>query len=148
MPRYEIGYGKPPKATQFQPGQSGNKRGRPPRATSNALGEIVRGVLNGSMEFDQKGRIRKATRREVALRALVGRAVGGDVPAANLLLKKRAQAVRQAKGNAKRLRINDWLPDHPGQTAKGKADSADGPAGEAKSPDADPFRSDLSGKAS
>ncbi|MBL4544643.1 MAG: hypothetical protein JKP95_01895 [Oceanicaulis sp.] len=26
---YEVGYGKPPKATQFKKGQSGNPRGRP-----------------------------------------------------------------------------------------------------------------------
>jgi hypothetical protein len=26
---YEVGYGKPPKGTRFQPGQSGNPRGRP-----------------------------------------------------------------------------------------------------------------------
>ena len=26
---YEVGYGKPPKNTQFQPGQSGNPKGRP-----------------------------------------------------------------------------------------------------------------------
>jgi hypothetical protein len=27
---YEVGYGKPPKETQFQPGQSGNPKGCPP----------------------------------------------------------------------------------------------------------------------
>ena len=26
---YEVGYGKPPKAGRFKPGQSGNPRGRP-----------------------------------------------------------------------------------------------------------------------
>ena len=26
---YEVGYKKPPKSTQFQPGQSGNPKGRP-----------------------------------------------------------------------------------------------------------------------
>ena len=26
---YEVGYGKPPKHTQFKPGQSGNRKGRP-----------------------------------------------------------------------------------------------------------------------
>lgn len=28
---YEIGYKKPPKHTQFKPGQSGNPKGRPPK---------------------------------------------------------------------------------------------------------------------
>ncbi len=28
-PRYDVGYGKPPQATRFQPGKSGNPKGRP-----------------------------------------------------------------------------------------------------------------------
>ena len=28
-PTYEVGYGKPPQATRFQPGKSGNPKGRP-----------------------------------------------------------------------------------------------------------------------
>ena len=32
---YEVGYGRPPSATRFQPGQSGNPKGRP-KGTRNA----------------------------------------------------------------------------------------------------------------
>ena len=32
----EVGYGKPPKAHQFKPGQSGNPKGRPRGAKSEA----------------------------------------------------------------------------------------------------------------
>jgi hypothetical protein len=35
---YEVGYGKPPKASRFAPGQSGNRRGRPKGARNKALG--------------------------------------------------------------------------------------------------------------
>jgi hypothetical protein len=45
---YEVGYGKPPKATRFQPGQSGNPRGRPrgaknrkPRLNEERLKSII-----------------------------------------------------------------------------------------------------------
>jgi len=48
-PRDEaIGYGRPPKATQFKPGQSGNPRGRPRKETGDqataarVLGETQR----------------------------------------------------------------------------------------------------------
>jgi hypothetical protein len=29
MAKYKVGYGKPPKATRFKPGKSGNAKGRP-----------------------------------------------------------------------------------------------------------------------
>jgi len=35
---YEVGYGKPPKATQFQPGSSGNPQGRPRGSKNRATG--------------------------------------------------------------------------------------------------------------
>lgn len=40
---YEVGYGKPPAATQFKPGRSGNPRGRPPK--SKSLQNLVVKVL-------------------------------------------------------------------------------------------------------
>ena len=35
---YEVGYGKPPEGTRFQPGKSGNPRGRPKGAKNKSLG--------------------------------------------------------------------------------------------------------------
>ena len=35
--KYKIGYGKPPKHSQFKPGQSGNPRGRPKPKKSHLL---------------------------------------------------------------------------------------------------------------
>lgn len=46
--RYEVGYGKPPSATRFKPGQSGNPHGRPkgskniqPPIGENTLQDII-----------------------------------------------------------------------------------------------------------
>jgi hypothetical protein len=41
---YDIGYAKPPREHQFQPGQSGNPQGRPKGAKSEAA--ILRDLLN------------------------------------------------------------------------------------------------------
>ncbi len=41
---YDVGYGRPPEATQFKPGRSGNPNGRPKGAKSEDT--IVRSVMH------------------------------------------------------------------------------------------------------
>lgn len=119
MADYKIGFGKPPEGKRFKPGQSGNPRGRPPRAT-NPLGEIVKEVLDGSMAFREKGHARTASRREIAIRVQIEQALKGNVRAAELLLKKRAHAVKHGEKDTRHLTVVNWLPDFVGQTAEQK----------------------------
>jgi len=119
MDDYQIGYGKPPKATRFKPGRSGNPKGRPKRDAS--LSNIVNGVFEAPTQYRENGQARTATRREVELISLVQRAIQGDVGAADILLRKRAHALRGAGASSNRLLIHDWLPDYAGQTAAQKA---------------------------
>lgn len=119
MADYEVGYGKPPKKTQYPPRKSGNPKGRP-KLAPDMLGKIVREVLDAPMRYRENGRTKTATRREVKLKLLVERAVKGDAQAAELLLKKRRHAVRSGEAAGKRLLITDWLPDFLGQTAEQK----------------------------
>jgi hypothetical protein len=119
MADYDIGYGKPPSATRFKPGTSGNPKGRPKRDQS--LGRIVNDVLEAPVEYNENGRKRTATRREVTLKSLILRATQGDVGAAEILQRKRARALRRSDTGFKQLLIRDWLPDYPGQTATQKA---------------------------
>ena len=120
MGDYEVGYGKPPKATRFKAGTSGNPNGRP-KCDRSHLGEIVSSVFEEPVKYRESGRARTASRREVALKVLVQRAINGDVCAADILLRKRAKAQQQAGAGSNSLVIHDWLPDHPGQTADEKA---------------------------
>ena len=51
---YEVGYGKPPRHTRFQPGRSGNPRGRP--SGSKNLTTLLGEVLNVCASLDPVGR--------------------------------------------------------------------------------------------
>jgi hypothetical protein len=119
MDEDDIGYGKPPRATRFAPGKSGNPKGRPKRGPSD-LGDMVNEVLDAPVRFREKGRARTSTRREAALTVLVQRAANGDVSAAEIVLRKYLDAKRRAGADSSRLLISNWLPDYPGQTGAEK----------------------------
>jgi hypothetical protein len=89
MPRekkrdYEVGYGKPPRETRFQKGQSGNPRGRP-CGTKN-LKTRVREALKEPVLVTENGRRRKVTKGEAIITQLVNRAANADLRAVKILL--------------------------------------------------------------
>ena len=81
----KVGYGRPPKAHQFRPGQSGNPRGRP-KGTRGFKADI-RDALSATVEMTDKGRKRVISVQAAAIKRLVQRAVGaGDLRAIERLL--------------------------------------------------------------
>lgn len=83
-PGYEVGYGMPPKFTQFRPGQSGNPKGRP-KGARNRL-SMAREALEQMIVVKKNGRRRKMTAREAAFLQLAEKASSGDLKALNFLL--------------------------------------------------------------
>ena len=86
--RYEVGYGRPPGAHQFKPGESGNARGRPKGAKSEAT--ILPALLNRKIEIREGGRVRKITVHEAILLRCVEDALKGNVKTANFLFNRYA----------------------------------------------------------
>lgn len=74
---YEVGYGKPPKETRFKPGQSGNKKGRP-KGSKNTL-TCINEILNQKVAVtDEKGKVKKKTKRELLLTQIVNSGSKGN----------------------------------------------------------------------
>lgn len=76
---YEVGYGKPPKATRFKKGQSGNPKGRPKGCLNVAT--IVERTMSQKVQVKENGRTRTCTKLEVAITQLANKAAGGDFKA-------------------------------------------------------------------
>ena len=79
---YAVGYGRPPTSSQFQPGQSGNPKGRP-KGARNAS-SMARDALERTINVKEAWR--KMTVRKAAYLRLAERAVAGDAKALDFLL--------------------------------------------------------------
>jgi hypothetical protein len=76
---YEIGYGKPPKATRFKPGESGNSKGRP--KGSKNLATLLEEELSATVPVTENGKRKMISKLRVAVKQLVNKCAGGDLKA-------------------------------------------------------------------
>src|SRR5215469_1502966 len=81
---YEVGYGKPPRHTQFKKGQSGNPRGRPPEAKN--LSTLLNEALNERVVVTDSGGRRRVSKRAAIIKQLVNRSAKADMRALKILL--------------------------------------------------------------
>ncbi len=81
---YEVGYGKPPKDTQFKPGQSGNPNGRPKGARN--LKTEIREVMQSTVTVTQDGKRKKISTRKAVVLRLTEKALSGNVQATRVLI--------------------------------------------------------------
>lgn len=87
----EVGYKKPPKRTQFQPGQSGNPRGR--QKGSRGLKTDLAAELATTYTTMINRQAVKGTKQRLALKALTTRAAHGDVKSIALLISMTMQVL-------------------------------------------------------
>ncbi len=81
---YTIGYGRPPVATRFRPGQSGNPRGA--RKGAPHVATIIAAALGERITVKQNDRSLRISKIELAVKQLVNRAAGGDTRATQWLI--------------------------------------------------------------
>lgn len=78
---YEVGKWKTPKHTRWQPGQSGNPKGRRPKPKPDAASVVA--IIDESIPVRKGGATRKMSAFEISVRKLASRAINdGDVQAA------------------------------------------------------------------
>jgi hypothetical protein len=76
---YELGYGKPPQATRFKQGQSGNPNGRP-KGTRNLATELQE-ELNEKITVREGMATRAISKQRAMVKSMMNAALKGDMRA-------------------------------------------------------------------
>ena len=82
---YAVGYGRPPKETQFQPGKSGNPNGR--RRGSRSVGAVLNDVFRQMIQVTENGKTRRVAALEAMACRLRNDALRGDAKAIKLSIE-------------------------------------------------------------
>lgn len=80
---YEVGYGKPPKESQFKPGQSGNPKGRSKKTKD--LQKLFERELSKTLRVSENGQLTTVTIREAFVKSVINAALKGERDARRLL---------------------------------------------------------------
>ena len=96
---YKVGYGKPPKATRFKKGTSGNPSGRPRKAPLLLdPGSIIEAIDNEEIQVSDNGKRKRMTKAEIEFRQLFAKAIRGDLRAARLVVDMAADHLAPEAG--------------------------------------------------
>jgi hypothetical protein len=90
---YEVGYKRPPKASQFKKGQPGNAKGRPKLA--KALKTDLQEELEEIISISEKGKSKPITKQRALLKRLTASALNGNIQALKTLLTLIASVIPQ-----------------------------------------------------
>ena len=132
---YEVGYGKPPKHSRFQSGQSGNPGGR--KKGARGLKSDLHAELVSSMTIQINGERVTATKQQLMVKTLTTRAAAGDIRAIKALIDLVLQvfgAEDRGRGEAKlsaqdQALFDQLIAERGGQNADklGPPEGQDGP---------------------
>ncbi|TCL08257.1 hypothetical protein BXY66_0292 [Shimia isoporae] len=105
---YDVGYGKPPKRTQFKKGQSGNPKGRPKGA--KGFNASLKRELESKVIIQEGGRRLKVSKAEAGAKRLIAKALAGDMAALKMLAMLDAELHAQVEQEANQA-MRDTGPD-------------------------------------
>src|ERR1700722_15328034 len=86
----QVGYRRPPTATRFQPGRSGNAKGRP-RGSRNLL-TLFDEELRQPITLVENGRRKRMSKAQAMAMKTVHDALGGDAKARSMVFEQQMRA--------------------------------------------------------
>lgn len=105
--KYKVGYGKPPKQHQWQPGQSGNSEGK--KKGNKSLKTIVQEEVNGKVIVKQNGQTKEVTKLHALILRLYAKAQSGDLKSMIELIKLAKEYVDDHSENEAETLTEDEL---------------------------------------
>lgn len=110
---YSVGYGRPPKAHQFKPGQSGNAKGRQRKHMTLKSSEVMRREFMAAMEqevtVNRNGRRQKVSAIRALYDQILATALKGDFRAMKLASEMYRACVTEDEDQ--RMRLLETLLD-------------------------------------
>ncbi len=104
--KYEVGYGKPPKHTQFNKDQSGNPKGRP--KGSRNFSTDVKDTLKEPVRLTKGGKRKTVSTQHATLLRLREKALSGDARALDRMIElARTYNDEEIAEEAAKLSLND-----------------------------------------
>jgi len=109
---YDIGRGKPPPWTKFQPGQSGNPNGRPRKTpkeipmtpSESELDNLLRAELDRELTINDGGKPKKIKARELVPRSQINAAIKGNSNAQRHVMLEMRELERRDAERARLLK--------------------------------------------
>jgi len=102
-----LGYGRPPKSTQFKPGKSGNPRGRP-RGSGNLANDLA-AELGELITVREGGHYRRVSKQRALVKSLLAKALQGDVRATTAVLALYARIISESPDDDSTPILDDEL---------------------------------------
>ncbi len=104
-PPYEVGYGKPPKSSQFTKGSSGNPKGRP--KGSKNLASVFLKESRQRVRINGPHGTRTVTKLEAAAMQLSNKAAQGDLRASREFFSLVERSEERVDANAQPIEVHE-----------------------------------------
>lgn len=102
---YEVGFGKPPRATQFQKGRSGNPRGRP--KGSRNIETLYREVLEMKVKTSVGGQVQTISALKAVIIKQMQKALAGDARSIEAIIDAQLQYAERQDARHEEQELDD-----------------------------------------